>query len=172
MGKHNNNKGVFYYTINALRLFFWPRGGWRRTARYMIKQMRRMPSSPYALSIGFSAGVFASFTPFLGFHFLLAALIAWIVRGNIVASALGTVVGNPLTFPFIWVIDYILGFYLLNDKLLSWGDVKLPNDIQALGELFYPILIGSLLAGLVGGFIAFILIYFFITFYRKRKQND
>ena len=43
------------------------------------------------------------FTPFVGFHFVLAAITAWIVRGNILASAIGTAAGNPWTFPFIWV---------------------------------------------------------------------
>ncbi|MFR8207121.1 MAG: DUF2062 domain-containing protein [Alphaproteobacteria bacterium] len=34
----------------------------------------------------------------MGFHLLLAALTAWIIRGNILASALGTAAGNPWTF--------------------------------------------------------------------------
>jgi hypothetical protein len=35
-------------------------------------------------------------------HFVLSALLAYIARANIIASAIGTVVGNPWTFPFIW----------------------------------------------------------------------
>ena len=51
--------------------------------------------------MGVSAGVFISFLPIPGFHFLLAALVAWCLAGNVVASALGTAFGNPLTFPVI-----------------------------------------------------------------------
>ena len=54
------------------------------------------------VAAGVAAGAFTSFTPFMGLHFLFAALFAWAIRGNLLASALGTFVGNPLTFPFIW----------------------------------------------------------------------
>ena len=37
-----------------------------------------------------TAGVFASFTPFIGFHFLLAFALAYLVAGNMAAAALGT----------------------------------------------------------------------------------
>ena len=40
---------------------------------------------------------------------MLPAAIAWLIGGNIVASALGTAIGNPLTFPFIWGATLELG---------------------------------------------------------------
>ena len=34
---------------------------------------------------------------------LIAAGIAWVIRGNMLAAALGTAaIGNPLSFPLIW----------------------------------------------------------------------
>lgn len=44
-----------------------------------------------------------SFTPFIGFHFVLAAAVTMMMCSNLIASAVGTVVGNPITFPFIWI---------------------------------------------------------------------
>ena len=78
-----------------------PRKGWRRGYLYLGKRVQRLPDSPHRIALGFACGVMASFTPFFGFHFVIAAALAFITRGNILASAIGTFVGNPLTFPFI-----------------------------------------------------------------------
>lgn len=51
--------------------------------------------------------------PFMGFHFILSATLAWLLRGSIIAAAIGTVVGNPWTFPFIWVGTYEFGKVLI-----------------------------------------------------------
>ncbi len=56
---------------------------------------------------------FSSCTPFLGFHILVAMLIAWVIRGNLIASALGTFIGNPITFPVIWLVVFEVGRYIV-----------------------------------------------------------
>ena len=54
-----------------------------------------------------------SASPFIGMHLLIAALIAWIFGGNIIASAVGTWAGNPISFPFIWLTTFNLGHLIL-----------------------------------------------------------
>lgn len=81
---------------------FWPNGGWTRYGRYILLRLKRLKGTPKEIAAGVACGVAISFTPFVGFHFVLAAVTAWFVRGNILASAIGTAVGNPWTFPFIW----------------------------------------------------------------------
>lgn len=169
--KNKNNRSVWSHMIDGIRLFFWPRGGWRKAIRYGLIQMAQMPSSPYALAIGFSAGAFVSFTPFLGFHFLLAAAIAWVLRGNIIASALGTIVGNPLTFPFIWAMDYIVGIWILEGRLLRFEEVSLPSNLNDVANIFYPLFVGGLLSGLVCGAVVFILIYTSVRLYRHHQSK-
>ena len=71
-----------------------------RSGQYVTKRILRLTATPHAVAAGVAAGAFTSFTPFMGLHFLLAAVLAWMVRGNLLAPALGTFVGNPLTFPF------------------------------------------------------------------------
>ncbi|MDO5646936.1 DUF2062 domain-containing protein [Paracoccus sp. (in: a-proteobacteria)] len=91
----------------------YPKGGWGRASTYVMHRMRRLPDQPHRIARGFACGVYVSFTPLFGLHFLLGALMAWVIRGNIIASALGTFVGNPLTFPLIAVVSIGLGRYLL-----------------------------------------------------------
>jgi hypothetical protein len=57
--------------------------------------------------------VFAVFSPFFGLHFFYAALLAWIARGNVLASLIGTFFGNPITFPIIASISMPLGKRIL-----------------------------------------------------------
>lgn len=98
-----------------LRTFLWPRRSFWRSAQYFAKRVLRLTATPHAIAAGVAAGVFASFTPFIGLHFVIAAALAWVIAGNLVASALGTAIGNPLTFPVIWASTYKLGCLILPD---------------------------------------------------------
>ena len=62
--------------LERARTFFWPRRSFLRSAQYFIKRVLRLSATPHAIAAGVAAGVFASFTPFLGFHFVIAAGLA------------------------------------------------------------------------------------------------
>ena len=102
-------------TLQVLWEFVWPRGGWARAATYVSHRLRRLPDDPHRIARGVFAGVFVSFTPFFGFHWLLAALIAWGTRGNILAALLATFAGNPLTTPLVAWGSVELGHWILGD---------------------------------------------------------
>ncbi len=157
-----------------LRVAVWPRRNWKRSIRYVLKRLSRLRTSPHAIAIGAAAGVVVSFTPFLGFHFLLAGLLAWSLRGSIIASALGTFFGNPLTFPFIWVGSYQLGSRILGLEpgldgsglaaslhgattsiaRASWE--TLWSALEALWPIMLkPMAVGGLPMGLVAGLISY-----------------
>ena len=78
----------------------------KRASLFYFLKLVRVKDSQDKLAVGFACGSMVSFSPFIGFHFLLAVIFAYIFRGNIVASLIGTFVGNPFTFPFIWIFIY------------------------------------------------------------------
>ncbi|MEM8744196.1 MAG: DUF2062 domain-containing protein [Pseudomonadota bacterium] len=143
--------------------------------RYVVHRMRRLRATPYAIAAGCAAGVFAAFTPFLGLHFILAGLIAWIARASILAAALGTFIGNPLTFPFIWFGSYKLGAWMLGIK----GDIK---DIDLSGGIFdkssvdqfwplvKPMTIGGIPLGLVAAVIAYFVAKKATEAYKEKRR--
>ncbi|SLN29318.1 DUF2062 domain-containing protein [Pseudooctadecabacter jejudonensis] len=95
----------------------WPRGGWGRAAQYVKHRVRRLPDTPEKIARGIWAGVFASFTPFYGLHFFIAAGTAKLMRGNILASLMATFFGNPLTYlPIAWSA-LATGHWLLGTRL-------------------------------------------------------
>ena len=174
--------------------FFYPRGGWYRAASYVIHRLRRLPDPPHRISRGIAAGVYVCFTPFFGLHFLSAALLAWIIRGNILAAILATFFGNPLTFPIIAEISTDLGARMLgrpmsmhlpqimhafagamstlawNLKALFTADVA---DWGALAAFWHDVLLPYTVGGIIPGIVTATFFYMLsrpaITAYQKRR---
>ena len=96
--------------------FFWPKGGWKRAFHYVHYRLRRLPDSSQKISRGIWAGLFATFTPFYGLHFLTAAIIARLLKGNILAALLATFFGNPLTYFPIGAISIKTGNFILGNQ--------------------------------------------------------
>lgn len=167
---------------DRIRNFIWPDSGFSRSAKYLLHRLSRLSSSPHVIAMGFAAGAFASFTPLVGFHFLLAALVALLIRGNILASAIGTVVGNPLTFPFIWLAAYNTGALILGIDMKSKVDIVLPEDagasffahpvdtVMAIWRIIEPIFLPMMVGGIPLGLMAGAACYFFVRMTVDRFQ--
>jgi uncharacterized protein len=112
----------------------WPRTGWRRVLGYYIRRLARLSGTPHNIAAGFACGVTISFTPLVGFHVLLGCVLALIVRGNLLAMFVGTLVGNPWTLPFMWLGGYELGKLLLGADL--GGAQPMPWRLQDLSGYF------------------------------------
>ncbi len=144
-----------------------------------------MKSSEHCLALGFAAGAFASFTPFIGFHFLLAAALAFLVRGNLIASAVGTVVGNPITFPAIWLATYNVGALTLGTaprqevnmegatEFSIWTDGPYSVAVNAWASLepvLLPMCVGAVPLGLFFGVIFYALVLAGLRSLRRGPQ--
>ena len=100
--------------------FVWPRSGWSRAVQYLYHRVLRLPGSSHAVAAGFATGVAISFTPMVGTHFPIAAVIAWMIRGSVIAAIFGTFIGNPWTYPLIWVLTYETGNILLGNGIVPF----------------------------------------------------
>lgn len=130
-----------------VRLMVWPRVSFARSARYAIKRTLRVKASPHKIAIGCAAGVFASITPLVGVQMAMAALIAVILRGSLVAAMLATFVGNPLSWPIIWGATYMLGIAILGNFGAAEAASLTPGS-DPFWPILYPMLIGSIPIGL------------------------
>lgn len=162
--------------LNKLRELFWPRRGFSRSLRYLSKRVLRLSATPHAIAAGVVAGVVSSWTPFIGLHFLIAFAIAYLVAGNMVAAAIGTAFGNPVTFPFIWAATWEVGHRLLgNGNPVSEGlDLEHSFSLASLGSMWQPILkpmlVGALPLALVSGTILYALIYIAASKFQARRR--
>lgn len=160
-----------------IRNLIWPRRSFLRSVQYLVKRTLRLHATPHAIAAGVAAGVFVSFTPFIGFHFIMAAIAAYLIGGNVLASAFGTAIGNPLTFPFIWAATFETGRLLLTGTFSGHhAQINIATMLRhaEFAELWGPILkpmtIGSIPVGL-----AFALAFYFLTrwgaqVFRERRR--
>lgn len=159
--------------VRQLRELVWPSSGWHRSTRYLGHRVRRLPDTPYRIAAGVACGAAMSMTPFVGLHFVLSAMLAWGLRGNILASAFGTVVGNPWTFPLIFWWTYEVG----NMMMGKFGAAELPGELTFSfllnhpWRVFVPMLIGALPTGLVVWGVTFGLVHVAVAGYRKARRH-
>lgn len=116
--------------------FFWPRGGWGRAAQYVKHRINRLPDSPEKIARGIFAGVFTTFTPFYGMHFVVAGALAFVMRGNILASLLATFFGNPLTYVPIVMTSMQVGYWMLGMDARGVGFHRHRDGLPTVGERF------------------------------------
>ncbi|MEX1153678.1 DUF2062 domain-containing protein [Parvibaculum sp.] len=166
---------VELHPLRKLRETFWPSAGWKRAIQYGWRRIWRLSGTPHAIAMGVAAGVFASCTPFFGFHILIAMLVAWILRGNLIASAIGTFVGNPLTFPAIWFIVYEVGRYMVGAPVGADPDIAetLQSDraFDMILPLLVPLTVGAIPVGIVLGCVTYVVTRSGVEAYQLRRRR-
>lgn len=150
------------------RSLVWPRRGWRRAGTYVFHRLQRLPGSPAYIATGFAFGAAVSFTPFIGLHFLIGAILTWLFGGSIIASAIGTAVGNPWTFPFIWIATHRLGVAIIGGPVTE----ALPEDlsIKYIFEHSWSVLAPMSVGGIIMGGVAWFVSYWIMKSVVARYQ--
>ncbi|MFC3628488.1 DUF2062 domain-containing protein [Paracoccus angustae] len=174
----------------------YPRGGIRRGTTYLWHRLRRLPDQPHRIARGIAAGVFLSFSPLHGFHFIVAALLCLAIRGNVLAAFVGTFAGNPLTTPFIALGAVGLGRTLLGlpgdmspQRIFrefahatseTWHNIMSaigpgPTSWSGLSEFWHEIFLPYAVGGAVLGGVAAALSYYLtiplVRRYHRRKSQ-
>lgn len=176
--------------------FLYPPGGFRRSTTYLWYRLRRLPDQPHRIARGMAAGVFLSFTPLHGFHFIVAALVSLAIRGNVLAAFVGTFAGNPLTTPFIALGAVGLGRTILgmpgdmspqvifrefaHATAETWHNIMSavgpgPTSWSGLSEFWHEIFLPYAAGGAVLGGIAAVATYYLtiplVRRYHRRKSQ-
>jgi hypothetical protein len=172
-----------------IRVWLWPRRSWSRSVRYVVSRIVRQRTSPHSLALGCATGVFAACTPLIGGQFVLAAMLALLLRASVPAAMLATFFGNPLSWSLIWPATYLTG-----SQLLGGGPVQelseLPAKVEVLWQALFarspemlaaaagflwpllkPMLAGSLPIGLVAGVAMYYMMRAAAEAARLRRQR-
>lgn len=183
--------------MQTIAEFFYPKSGWKRAFEYVKHRIKRLPDTPHKIALGIACGTFVTFTPFFGLHFFLAAGLAFVLRGNVLASLLGTFVGNPISFPLIAATSYRLGLWMMGagHEERIWHKVKYgvvetwstilanakslfgypPSPWGGVSAFFYDVFLPYLVGGIVPGIICAAVMYFMskpmITAYQSRRKG-
>jgi hypothetical protein len=154
-----------------VRDLVWPRAGWWRASKYLVYRVRRLPGSPARIALGFACGAFVSFTPLFGLHYLLAMVVAWSLRGSVVAAFLGANLGWFYPLLLVWV--YELGTGIIG----AAGTIRLSPTADPVyllhhpWSVFLPTMVGSIPVGLAIAATSFAFAYWIITGYRGLRHR-
>ena len=182
--------------LKQLRAVIWPERGFRRLLSYIFQRIIRLPGTPASIASGFASGIAASFTPFLGLHFILAGALAMLFRGNVLASAIGTFFGNPWTFILIWLADYEVGLGVIHafgfgadlqvlsiDELVAimgnvirflsfTGNISWANLSRDIEQVFMPLLIGGTVLGAIAWVASFLMTLWAVKGWRLHRAKQ
>jgi len=151
--------------------------------------MLKQRGSPEAVAWGFAIGMFVTFSPTVGFQIPLSLLLATLLNGNRLAATIPIWLTNVFTVPPVYSFTYKLGAFFLpperalpvrqilddmKDRIVHRGDYSFGEQFRAFaglgGELFYPMLIGGALVGLVGAAISYPLVLRWVRRHRLRRS--
>ncbi len=176
---------------------FYPKSGWLRAVSYVGHRLRRLPDTPPKIARGIAIGIFVSFTPFFGLHFVVAVFMALLFRGNAISALLGTFFGNPISFPFIATTSLTLGYWVLgadggpesqktlfhlfthatsdfwfNFRALFTERVADWSNLTNFSKgVFLPYMIGGTILGSISGMIGYFVSVPLIMAYQKRRKG-
>ncbi len=129
---------------------------------------------------GFSLGLFVAFLPFPA-HTLTVVLMALLLRVNIAAAIIGTLVNNPLTIVPIFLLAYRTGLFLLGlEPQVFDPEMSIEWLTSGFISVWQPLLLGCVLLGALAsllGFIGLDLLWRasladYLAVRRRRKPSD
>lgn len=158
--------------IDHVREVFWPSMGWLRALKYARLRVIRLSDSTHKIAAGLACGAIISFTPFVGTHFIQAGILAYLLKANLLASLIGTFVGNPWTFPFMWWGAMTFGSFLMGLLGLP-SEAALPAhiDFAVMWDLLWHEPLRIFLPWFAGGYLLALLTWlpFYFLFFNMVK---
>ena len=150
--------------------------------RFVTYRVLHIDDTPHRIALGLAIGIFAAWTPAIGFQMGLVVLLSWLLRANKVVGLPLVWISNPATVVPIYAPNFIIGRWLLgSDKEIDFGPFgrgfqgSWVERIQGWWEMtidvFWPLWVGSLLVGLVLAVGVYFSTYHGVIYYRKRRPH-
>ena len=152
--------------------------------RRWLDTLLHVADTPERTAAAFAMGVFFGFSPFLGFHTLLAIIIAFLFDLNRVAALLGVYSNLPWVIAPYYAIVTMIGAKIIGHKPPEGFNAQLAalfelsvfhgefwhRLITILKPLLWPYTVGSMLGAIVMAAIAYPLALGFVT--SRRRIHD
>jgi hypothetical protein len=152
----------------------------RRRLKLLLDLMGRV-EAPQRVAAAVALGVGIGFSPFIGFHFFLAIVLATIFRLNRLDTVIGSLAGNPWTLPPFYAVGYrigraILGYAPARVPPLKWHRI-LHHDfwVSFRGPGFTPrlasFLVGTMLLATAVALAAYLIARGLLMLYHRRHPR-
>lgn len=129
----------------------------RTTARRLLHEN----TSPAGLGVATGVGVLFACTPFFGFQLVIALAIAWLLKLNKVAVAIGTQFSIPPMIPFIVFASAWTGEWIVHRRAFSLNFAQLRSATipELAAQIGMAWLVGGVVVGLISGSIVGTLVF-------------
>jgi len=152
----------------------------RRWVHLLVDLMGRAESHE-RVAAAVALGVGVGLSPFIGFHFILAVVLAFLFRLNKLDTVLGSFAGNPWTLPPIYALGYrlgraIFGFAPARVPPLQWQRI-LHHDFwvsfrgPGLSPRLASFLLGTTLLAAAAGIATYLAARGFLKLYHRRHPR-
>ncbi len=157
------------------------RSRWLRPHADRLLRRSLWQATPRGVAIGLACGVFFGILIPFG-QMLVAILAAALLRGNLFLAAIGTLVTNPLTVPFVYLGAHRLGRWMLTWSPQAELDATVAAATRAseslwsqlthfeFGTATLHLATGLSACAIVGGVLAYVIGYFAIHWRERRRS--
>lgn len=146
-----------------------PRSSIRGFVRYIYDRFIRLHGSPEEVAWGAAVGFFVAMTPTIGIQTLLAVPVAAFFRINKIAAAATVWLTNPVTAPFIYGFNYMVGAKLLGYplKAVFFSNPSWETLWYSGRHVFLSLTVGGILTGIIAGLVGY-----FVTLVMVRAARE
>lgn len=143
----------------------------QRYWHYYRLRLLRLKENPQKIARGFAVGVFVGCFPLIGLQFIMAIILAFIVKGNKFTAIIGTWISNPLTYVPLFLFNFKVGKLIVNIFIpdnqmeFNWDSLKQINDLGA--QITITLLLGSSIVAIIFSFISY---YLILNLLKKGKK--
>lgn len=126
-------------------------GAVKRWARYFYDRFVKFHGSPPQIAWGAALGLFVAMSPTMGFQMLLVVPIAALFRISKLAAVAAVWITNPVTAPFVYGINYVVGAKMLGYPLKATflSDPCWESFWHSSRHVVFSLTLGGVISGLI-----------------------
>ena len=144
--------------------------------RSALRNLLNLDDPPERTALAFAIGTFIGFSPLLGLHTILAALVSVVWRLNKLAVLTGSFLSNPWTIAPIVGASWAIGRLIIGSPPVELPQASLSalltaefwSSIAAQWRQLLPFAVGSLILSTASAAISYPLMLYILRSYRRK----
>ncbi len=138
-----------------------------RQLKVSFRKLLHLRDSTHEIALGFGIGVVIGILPTFGFGALIIGILAILIRFNIFAALVGTIVNNPLFTPF-----WLMSSYKVGEMITQIGINLEKGVISNILNFSLSYLVGNIVLAIICGIISYFIMYIIIETYRVSRNQE
>ena len=154
----------------------------RHNGRKWWRKVLVVQDTPHRVALGFAIGLFIGLLPIVGIQMIVAFVICWVARANLIASIPPVWISNPVTLvPLYYILNRVGGLFV-GEVVTMKTITSLPAELRSrswhdamaflLSDLwgaFSAMFVGGCIVGVIGAVPAYFLVRKAVEGYQRRK---